>query len=93
MRQLKNHMSRAYLKDEKTGQTREELGHYMLGALRKAVNDGDTRDGSLIAGQVAGMLTEIKPVAQIFDELWQSGITAKQQLDASYANIYGERGE
>ena len=93
VRQLKNHMSRAYLKDEKTGQTREELGHYMLGALRKAVNDGDTRDGSLIAGQVAGMLTEIKPVAQIFDELWQSGITAKQQLDASYANIYGERGE
>lgn len=88
VRQLKNHMARSYLKDEKAGQTREDLGHYMIGALRKAVNDGDTRDGSLIAGQVAGMLHEVRPVAQILDELYASARDAKAQLDGMYGSIY-----
>ena len=47
-----------------------ELEHYTLGSLRRAVFDGDTKTGSLMAGQVAGMLHEIKPVRQIFEELY-----------------------
>ena len=46
-----------------------ELEHYTLGSLRRAVFDGDTKTGSLMAGQVAGMLHEIKPLRQIFEEL------------------------
>ena len=34
---------------------------------------GDTATGSLMAGQVAGMLHEVRPVAAILDELWESG--------------------
>ena len=34
---------------------------------------GDTATGSLMAGQVAGMLHEVRPVADILDELWESG--------------------
>ena len=88
VRQLKNHMSRAYLKDEKTGATREDLGHFMVGALRKAVVDGDVKDGSLIAGQVSGQLHEIKPLRQIFEELYAAGRTANEALQARLATIY-----
>ena len=40
-----------------------------LGSLRKAVFDGDTVNGSLMAGQAAGLLHEVRPVAQILDDM------------------------
>lgn len=69
VRILRNQMSREYLAREKAGADRMELEHYTLGSLRRAVFDGDTKTGSLMAGQVAGMLHEIKPLRQIFEEL------------------------
>ena len=45
------------------------LEKYTLGALRRAVFDGDTRMGSLMAGQAAGQLNEIKPMVQILEEM------------------------
>ena len=70
VRVLKNRMSREYVKREKEGATKEELEVYTLGALRKAVFDGDAQNGSLMAGQVAGMCKEIKPVQEIIHELF-----------------------
>ena len=46
-----------------------ELEKLTLGSLRRAVFDGDTKTGSLMAGQIAGQLREIKPAAQIFADL------------------------
>ena len=69
VRILRNQMSREYLAREKAGADRMELEHYTLGSLRRAVFDGDTKTGSLMAGQVAGMLHGIKPLRQIFEEL------------------------
>ena len=46
-----------------------ELEKFTLGSLRRAVFDGDTDTGSLMAGQVAGMLKQVRPVAAILDEL------------------------
>ena len=89
VRQLKNHMTRAYLKEEKTGATREDLGHFMIGALRKAVYEGDTRDGSLIAGQVAGLLHEIRPLAVIFEDLYAQSQAALGQLDERAGIVLG----
>ena len=48
-------------------------GKYTLGSLRRAVFEGDTTTGSLMAGQVAGMLHEVRPVADILADLWNSG--------------------
>ena len=70
VRILKNKMSRKYQALEKQGATLEELEQYTLGSLRRAVFDGDTDTGSLMAGQVAGMLHEIKPLRQILEELY-----------------------
>jgi enoyl-[acyl-carrier protein] reductase II len=53
--------------DLKAGQL--EIEHYWAGALRKAVVDGDTDNGSLMAGQSVGMVTREQSVQEIIDEL------------------------
>ena len=69
VRVLKNRMSREYVRQEKAGADKMALEKYTLGSLRRAVFDGDTETGSLMAGQVAGMLKGVRPVAEILDEL------------------------
>ena len=69
VRILKNKMSREYIQKEYAGATLEELEHYTLGSLRRAVFDGDTESGSLMSGQVAGMLHEIRPLRAILEDL------------------------
>ena len=69
VRILKNQMTREYLKLERAGADRMELEKLTLGGLRRAVFDGDTKTGSLMCGQVAGMLREIRPLRTIFEEL------------------------
>ena len=73
VRCLKNKMTREYLALEKQGATLEELEHVTLGSLRRAVLEGDMERGSAMSGQVAGMLREIKPLRQIFEELYSGG--------------------
>ncbi|MGN0379910.1 MAG: nitronate monooxygenase [Butyrivibrio sp.] len=81
VRVIKNAMTREYIKKEREGATVEELEQFTLGSLRKAVFDGDVRDGSLMAGQVSGQLKEIKPIADIFAELYAQyeAVIAKRQ--------------
>ena len=69
VRILKNRMAREYVKQEKAGADKMELEKYTLGSLRRAVFEGDTKSGSLMAGQVAGMLHEIRPLRAILEEL------------------------
>ena len=58
IRVLRNQMSRDYLKMEKNGASLEELEVLTLGSLRKAVMDGDVKGGSLMAGQIAGLIRQ-----------------------------------
>ncbi|MBF0249655.1 MAG: nitronate monooxygenase [Alphaproteobacteria bacterium] len=46
-----------------------EIEHYWAGALRRAVIDGDVENGSLMAGQIVGMVKSEQPMAEIFAEL------------------------
>ena len=79
-RGLKNKMSRTYLELEKRNATLEELETVTLGGLRRAVLEGDVETGSVMTGQVAGMLHEIKPVRQIFAELVAGGDARIREL-------------
>ena len=54
---------------EKQGADKEKLEKFTLGALRKAVLEGDTEEGSLMAGQVCGQIKEIRPVKDIIEEI------------------------
>ena len=50
---------------------RWNLRNNTLGSLRKAVFDGDTMNGSLMAGQVAGQIDKIQPIEKIFEQIYE----------------------
>lgn len=78
VRILKNQMARQYLKLEKEDADKMELEKITLGGLRRAVFDGDVTTGSVMAGQVCGQLDEIRPIAEILEQLYND---AKARLD------------
>lgn len=80
VRILKNQMSREYLKREREGASKEELEQFTLGGLRKAVFDGDM-NGSVMAGQVCGMLKEIRPVSVILEELYRDCMELSKNIE------------
>ena len=73
VRVLKNKMSREYLALEKRNATLEELETVTMGGLRRAVLEGDVERGSVMMGQVAGLLHEIRPVEAIITDLYAGG--------------------
>ena len=58
VRALRNEMTKKYLKMEQEGAPFEELELMTLGGLRKAVVDGDVKTGSVMSGQIAGLVNE-----------------------------------
>ena len=69
VRQLRNPMTREYLKKEKAGASFEELEQLTLGALRKAVMEGDTVNGTLMAGQIAGLVSREQTCKEMIEEI------------------------
>lgn len=69
VRIIKNQMAKNYVDLEKKGATLEELEHLTLGSLRRSVFEGDVKNGSLMAGQVTGMLKKVEPMADILEGL------------------------
>ena len=69
VRGLRNKMTREYLKLEQEGASFEELEKLTLGGLRKAVVEGDTDNGSVLAGQIAGMVSRRQSCREIIDEI------------------------
>ena len=65
IRVLRNQMTREYLKMEQEGASLDELERLTLGALRKAVVEGDVKFGSVMAGQSAGLVTKQESCADI----------------------------
>lgn len=84
VRILKNAMSREYVRREKAGADKMELEKYTLGSLGRAVVDGDVKTGSLMSGQVAGLVNEIRPIRQIFQALMED-------CDSRFTALEGER--
>ncbi len=75
VRGLRNRMTREYLKLETSGASFEELEKLTLGGLRKAVVEGDTDNGSVLAGQIAGMVTRRQSCREIIDEIMEQAET------------------
>ena len=73
IRVLRNQMSREYRRLEKEGASFEELEQMTLGALRKAVVEGDTVNGTLMAGQSAGLVKGELSCSEIIREVMQQG--------------------
>ena len=69
IRVLRNQMTKEYLKLEESGAPFEELEKLTLGALRKAVMDGDIKNGSVMAGQIAGLVHQRQSCKEIIEEI------------------------
>ncbi|MCI9426155.1 MAG: enoyl-[acyl-carrier-protein] reductase FabK [Eubacterium sp.] len=69
IRVLRNKMTREYLKMEADGVGLDELEQLTLGSLRKAVMDGDVVNGSLMAGQIAGLVGKEQTCREMIEEI------------------------
>ena len=69
VRALRNDMTRKYLELENAGAGFEELEKLTLGGLRKAVVEGDVKNGSVMAGQIAGMVKERMSCKELVQKL------------------------
>ena len=75
VRCLRNKMTREYLKLEKEGADFMELEKLTLGSLRNAVMDGDVVTGTVMAGQIAGLIKEEKSCQEIIEEIMKDAGT------------------
>ena len=70
VRQIKNKLTKKFEELEKRNASFEEMESLGVGALRKAVVEGDIDNGTFMAGQIAGMINEIRPVQAIIDDMF-----------------------
>lgn len=71
VRCLRNQMTREYTRLEAEGKSFEELEYLTLGALRKAVMEGDVTNGTVMAGQIAGMVTKEQTCKEMIEEMME----------------------
>jgi enoyl-[acyl-carrier protein] reductase II len=69
MRCLQNKLTRQFLALEKAGASPEELELFGQGRVYLGLIEGDVDEGSLLSGQIAGLIKEIKPVKVIIEEM------------------------
>ena len=81
VRLLKNDFYRAVEKAEAEGANRAQLMELLgLGRAKKGMFEGDLIEGELEIGQVASYINEIKPAAQIINEVWTEFIIEKKRI-------------
>lgn len=71
VRQLRNKMTREYLRMEKEGCSFEEMESLTIGSLRKAVQEGDADFGSMMSGQIAGMVKKEQSCQEMIAEIME----------------------
>ncbi|MCD8125113.1 MAG: enoyl-[acyl-carrier-protein] reductase FabK [Lachnospiraceae bacterium] len=79
VRSLRNQTTRVYLQKEKEGATFEELETLTLGSLRRAVKEGDVATGTVMSGQIAGLLKDCKSCREIIEDLVREAGAALEQ--------------
>ena len=77
---LKNKLAKEYLKLESDNASIEALEELGRGALKKAVVDGDIENGSLMAGQISGMVKKVQSVKEIIEEMFNEYEEVKRNL-------------
>ena len=80
VRVIENKLAKEMLEMEKHGATVEELEKLGTGKLRLAAVDGDVKEGSVMSGQVASMVTKREPVKDIIEGLMRDLETAEKDL-------------
>lgn len=84
VRCLRNPMARDFEALERRGASEQEVIEFGTGRLRKAVMEGDVVQGSLMAGQVAGLVHDILPTRTVIERIAQEASALLQRLPAQY---------
>ena len=81
VRLIKNDFQKRIQEAEDRGATKEELAE-ILGRARakRGMFEGDVKEGELEIGQIAALVSDIKPAAQIIQEIWSEFTNAKNEL-------------
>ncbi|MGX7112400.1 DUF561 domain-containing protein [Gemella cuniculi] len=78
VRGIKNELTKRYHELEEKSSTLMELEELTLGSLRKAAYEGDVENGSVMSGQIAGMVKQIQPVEKVIETIFKE---AKEVLE------------
>ncbi len=80
IRLLRNEMTREYTEKENCGWDRFQLEEFTLGALRRAVLEGDITGGSLMAGLTVGQIEKIVTVAELLERLYCEYLKEREEF-------------
>lgn len=80
VRILKNKLAKEFEKMEKSGASPETLESLGVGRLRMSAVEGDIENGSIMAGQIAGMIKEIKPCKEIIEEMIEDAVKSTERI-------------
>ena len=69
VRVIKNKMTREMLQMEKRGEDPEKIVELGTGALRRAVVEGDVERGSVMSGQIAGLVKKEQTAQEIIEDI------------------------
>ena len=91
VRAIKNKLASAYNQAEKDflagKKTQEEIEELGAGALRNAVVDGDVDNGSVMAGQIAGLVSKEETCAEILEDIYYGAAKVIQREAARWADV------
>ena len=91
VRAIKNKLASAYNQAEKDflagKKTQEEIEELGAGALRNAVVDGDVDNGSVMAGQIAGLVSKEENCAEILEDIYYGAAKVIQREAARWADV------
>lgn len=81
VRNIKNKFTKTVNKMEDTGEDGEDIEKFAEGSLKKAAIDGEVENGSIMAGQVSGMICDIKSCKEIIDDLISESKVVLEKLN------------
>ena len=82
LRALRNPMTRSFQELERSGISEEEIIEFGTGKLRLAVEEGDMTQGSVLAGQICGLIGEVLPVQDLIAGMIAQAEETVEQLNA-----------
>jgi len=80
VRNLRNFLSNKINVMEKKGASKEEIEEYGIGRLRIAVREGNIKEGTVMLGQIAGLISDIKPAEEIINDITNEANTVIEKL-------------
>ena len=80
VRSIKNKMTYAFQRLEKMNASRDELEELSLGSLRKAALEGDVQNGSVMVGQISGLVNEVITVEEVITNMFSEAQDVCQKI-------------